>query len=94
MAAGGSRTELAAFTGWLTEHDVDGFIGEVGWPDDTRGDADAWNAAAAAWFADAQRTFRPARVYGLIVVAGAISFAVHLVVTALESYAFRYRPSD
>ncbi|HVM13317.1 MAG TPA: ABC transporter permease [Egibacteraceae bacterium] len=46
-----------------------------------------------ALIADAQRTFRPARVYGLIMVAGAISLALHIAVTTLESYALRYRPT-
>lgn len=44
------RTELAVFTDWLDRYGVDGFVGEVGWPDT---DADDWNALAAAWYADA-----------------------------------------
>lgn len=42
--------ELAEFTDWLDRFGVQGYIGEVGWPDDVRGDADEWNALAEAWF--------------------------------------------
>jgi cellulase (glycosyl hydrolase family 5) len=45
--------ELREFTDWLQQFGVDGYIGEVGWPDDVRGDAAKWNALAEAWFADA-----------------------------------------
>lgn len=48
-----ARTELANFTGWLARNDAQGFIGEVGWPDDRRGDADEWSAVADRWFSDA-----------------------------------------
>ncbi|MBV9580037.1 MAG: hypothetical protein JO057_15720 [Chloroflexi bacterium] len=34
---------------------VGGFIGEVGWPDNTDGDAEQWNALAEAWYAAADR---------------------------------------
>ncbi|HEV2743649.1 MAG TPA: hypothetical protein VGV91_10870, partial [Rubrobacter sp.] len=33
------RAELGRFTGWLRENGVDGYVGEVGWPDDYAGDA-------------------------------------------------------
>ncbi|MBW3537324.1 MAG: ABC transporter permease [Actinobacteria bacterium] len=46
-----------------------------------------------ALIAQSQRTFQPARVYALIVVAGALSFLVNAVLGAIESYVFRYRPS-
>lgn len=42
--------------------------------------------------AHAQQTFRPARLYGLIVVAGLLSLAVTTTVAALERRVFRYRP--
>jgi hypothetical protein len=45
--------ELREFTDWLQRYDVEGYIGEVGWPDDRRGDAADWNALAEAWFDDA-----------------------------------------
>jgi hypothetical protein len=45
--------ELAEFTSWLDRHDVKGYIGEVGWPDDRRGDAAQWNALAEMWFDEA-----------------------------------------
>ncbi len=47
------RAELAVFTGWLARNSAEGFIGEVGWPDDGRGDGAAWSALAESWFADA-----------------------------------------
>lgn len=47
-----------------------------------------------ALIADSQRTFRSARVYGLIAVAGLISLGVHAVVGRLESYLFRYRSTN
>ncbi|HEX6709082.1 MAG TPA: cellulase family glycosylhydrolase [Rubrobacter sp.] len=47
------RAELGKFTNWLTQNGVDGYIGEVGWPDDYRGDASNWNALANAWYYDA-----------------------------------------
>lgn len=43
-------TELAVFTDWLARYRVRGFVGEVGWPDDTRHDAENWNALAEEWF--------------------------------------------
>ncbi|MGH2662780.1 MAG: glycoside hydrolase family 5 protein [Actinomycetota bacterium] len=45
--------ELRGFTDWLNRFAVDGYIGEVGWPDDGRGDSAEWNALAEAWFTDA-----------------------------------------
>jgi hypothetical protein len=47
------RAELDRFTGWLSQNGVDGYIGEVGWPDDYAGDASKWNALAEAWYSDA-----------------------------------------
>jgi hypothetical protein len=47
------RAELGKFTGWLEQNGVEGYIGEVGWPDDYRGDASSWNALANAWYDDA-----------------------------------------
>jgi hypothetical protein len=47
------RAELGRFTGWLQENGVDGYVGEVGWPDDYAGDAEQWNALAEAWYDDA-----------------------------------------
>ncbi len=45
------RGELAGFTTWLQRNHVQGYIGEVGWPDGT--DAASWNAIASDWFSDA-----------------------------------------
>jgi hypothetical protein len=47
------RAELKVFTDWLAENGVQGYIGEVGWPDDVREDYTRWNALAEAWFEDA-----------------------------------------
>lgn len=44
-----------------------------------------------ALIAQSQRTFQPARVYALIVVAGALSLLVNALLGAVETYAFRYR---
>ena len=38
------------FTGWLRRYHVEGYVGEVGWPDDSRGDGARWNALAQRWF--------------------------------------------
>lgn len=45
-----------------------------------------------ALIAQSQRTFQPARVYALIVVAGALSLLVNGVLGMVEVYVFRYRP--
>jgi hypothetical protein len=45
------RAELALFTGWLQANGVQGYIGEVGWPNTA--DTAAWNALATKWYADA-----------------------------------------
>jgi hypothetical protein len=44
------RAELGNFTGWLRTNGVPGYAGEVGWPDDRRGDGAAWSALAEAWY--------------------------------------------
>lgn len=44
------RSELKTFTDWLHTHEVKGYIGEVGWPDDVSGDAREWNRLADSWF--------------------------------------------
>lgn len=45
------RSELSVFTGWLQANGVQGYIGEVGWPNNA--DTAAWNALATSWYADA-----------------------------------------
>jgi hypothetical protein len=47
------RAELSTFTDWLRRNGVKGYIGEVGWPDNYRGDASRWNALAETWYDDA-----------------------------------------
>ena len=46
---------LATFTGWLERNGVSGYVGEVGWPDDVYGAADAasWNTLGERWYAAA-----------------------------------------
>ena len=45
------RAELGVFTGWLQANGAQGYIGEVGWPNNA--DTAAWNALATKWYADA-----------------------------------------
>ncbi len=45
------RAELAMFTNWLRTNGVQGYLGEVGWPNNA--DTSQWNALAQAWYADA-----------------------------------------
>jgi hypothetical protein len=40
---------LRSFAGWLREHDVRGYVGEVGWPGDDR----RWNALGSRWLSEA-----------------------------------------
>jgi hypothetical protein len=48
-----TRADLAVFTSWLGKYNAKGYIGEVGWPDNTNGDAGSWNQLANYWFSDA-----------------------------------------
>jgi len=48
------RGQLQTFTDWLRTHDVEGYIGETGWPDDER-----WHAVAERWYADADAASLP-----------------------------------
>ena len=47
--------ELSRFNAWLDANDARGYIGEVGWPDASSGDAAAWNRLADRWFTQADR---------------------------------------
>jgi hypothetical protein len=53
------RSELAVFTDWLERHGALGYMGEVGWPDDSRGDSAQWNALADYWYRDADAAKLP-----------------------------------
>jgi hypothetical protein len=53
------RAELSSFTGWLARYKVLGYIGEVGWPDDTRGDSGQWNDLGELWYRDADAARLP-----------------------------------
>ncbi len=46
-----TRSELALFTNWLRANGAQGYIGEVGWPNNA--DTPQWNALAQGWYADA-----------------------------------------
>jgi hypothetical protein len=48
------RSQLQTFTDWLSTHDAEGYIGEVGWPDDER-----WHSVAQRWYADADAASLP-----------------------------------
>src|SRR5579859_4191738 len=47
------RNELKVFTDWLTTNNVNGYIGEVGWPNNIVADQDSWNTLAETWYKDA-----------------------------------------
>ena len=49
-------SELGGFTRWLDENQARGYVGEVGWPDASSGDAERWNALAERWFDRADAT--------------------------------------
>lgn len=49
-------SELNSFTSWLAVNHAQGYIGEVGWPDNEDGDGAQWNALANDWFAAADRS--------------------------------------
>lgn len=45
-----ARAQLRSFTDWLEDNGSQGYVGEIGWPDDFRGDASEWNGVARGWF--------------------------------------------
>ncbi len=57
-------TEMSWFTGWLAANNAKGYIGEVGWPDNTGGDAVPWNALANVWYQDADKANLWVTVWG------------------------------
>lgn len=44
------REELNAFASWLAANEAVGYIGEVGWPDNSEGEATEWNRIGEAWY--------------------------------------------
>lgn len=46
--------ELRVFRNWLEENDAEGYVGEIGIPNDE--DADRWRLLAQRWFAEADRS--------------------------------------
>lgn len=53
--------DLGTFERWLRRHDVEGFVGETGWPG-TR-DTARWNALGETWFAAADNAGLPVTVW-------------------------------
>jgi hypothetical protein len=48
--------ELTEFSGWLDNHGVEGYVGEVGWPASrTHSDWEQWNAVGNAWYEAADK---------------------------------------
>lgn len=56
-------SELGAFTAWLDEHGARGFVGEIGWPDDARGEAARWNDLAERYYDAADAAGLPVVVW-------------------------------
>jgi Cellulase (glycosyl hydrolase family 5) len=44
------RRQLSGFVKWLERNDAKGYVGEAGWPDNSKGDASEWNSLARGWF--------------------------------------------
>src|SRR5437764_580814 len=57
-----TQAELHVFTKWLHRNHAPGYIGEVGWPDDTM-DAAKWDALGRQWFADANTAKLPVTMW-------------------------------
>ena len=53
--------ELDSYVGWLQVNDVEGFVGEVGWPGGE--DSDRWNRLGDAWFDAADAADLPVTVW-------------------------------
>lgn len=47
------RAQLSSFTAWLETNDARGYVGEIGWADNYRGEAADWNRLADGWLAQA-----------------------------------------
>lgn len=56
--------ELDAYVGWLDDHGVDGYVGEVGWPAGPEHDTERWNAIGAAWLEAAREAGLWVTVWG------------------------------
>src|SRR5438094_10661211 len=50
VVAARALQELSNFTEWLHRYGARGYVGEVGWPDDSSGDGERWNRLADRWF--------------------------------------------
>lgn len=53
--------ELDSYVSWLRDNDVEGFVGEVGWPGG--GDAARWNRLGDAWYDAADAAELPVTVW-------------------------------
>jgi Cellulase (glycosyl hydrolase family 5) len=47
---GRTVAELNSFASWLAANHARGYIGEVGWPDNRRGESAVWNQLGEAWY--------------------------------------------
>jgi hypothetical protein len=56
--------ELDEFVAWLEVHEVDGYIGEVGWPAGDGYDDERWNSLAERWFSRAREAGLWVTVWG------------------------------
>ena len=62
---GRTRAELNSFADWLAANHVDGVIGEVGWPDNTAGEAAEWNRLGEAWYEAADAAGLPVTAWSV-----------------------------
>lgn len=54
---------LRSFTDWLDRHQVDGMMGEAGWPGEESPDAQEWNALGERWLDEARAADLPVYIW-------------------------------
>jgi hypothetical protein len=62
---GRTRAELNSFVDWLAANQVNGVIGEVGWPDNSAGEAVEWNRLGEAWYEAADAAGLPVTAWSV-----------------------------
>lgn len=62
---GRTRAELNSFANWLAANQVNGVIGEVGWPDNNAGEATEWNRLGEAWYEAADAAGLPVTAWSV-----------------------------
>jgi endoglucanase len=62
---GRTRAELNSFANWLAANHVNGVIGEVGWPDNSAGEATEWNRLGEAWYEAADAAGLPVTAWSV-----------------------------